>query len=287
MLGELGASPVATTATVGDIIDDQCADLHDRRSPTYATDIESVAGRLPASFTGLACDSVTPAVVEAFYRQLAADGWGPHRVRRCHELLHGSFKRAARLGVFSINPMPSVQPPQIPDTDVHPPTPAQVASIVAAPDGLLERLTLRLAATTGARRGEVVALQWADLDDDRLAVRRSLAYTKAKGVHERPTKTGRRGQRVITIDVDTLRALREWRRVQAEMALAAGGSVCGVSPNPRYGVVDCVLRGRVSRTRILDRSNTWPRCERCGGRRVNALCWRHCVGVGALEGRSA
>lgn len=194
MLVELGASPVGMSVTVAEIVADQCADLHERRSPTYAADIDSVAGRLPSTFTGLSCDSVTPAAVEAFYRLLAADGWTQHRVRRCHELLHGAFRRAARLGVISINPMPSVQPPQIPDTDVFPPTAEQVAAIVAATDRPLERLTLRLAATTGARRGEIVALQWADLDDDRLAIRRSLAYTKAEGVHERPTKTGRRGQ---------------------------------------------------------------------------------------------
>jgi integrase len=118
--------------------------------------------------------------------------------------------------------MSSVRPPAIPDSDVRPPSPAHAAAVIGAATRTVERLALHLAASTGARRGELVALQWADLDGDSLAIRRSLAYTKASGVHERPTKTGRRGQRVVTVDAMTVRMLSTWRAEQAERALANG-----------------------------------------------------------------
>ena len=222
MLVELGGSPTAITATLGDIIADHCDDLEHHRSATYSSDIARVADRLPAEVKSMATERVTAATIEATYRRLERDGWTPHRVRRVHELLHGAYKRATRLGVVTANPMGSVRPPRRPDTDVRPPDAAQVARIIAAPVRPLERLVLHLAATTGARRGELVALQWADLDGVSLAIRRSLAYTKRAGVHERPTKTGRRGQRVISIDAMTARMLTAWRAEQAERAMANG-----------------------------------------------------------------
>ena len=222
MLIELGGSPTALTATVGDICADQCADLAVHRSATYADDMTRVADRLPESIRATACTKATPATIEAWYRQMASNDWTPHRVHRAHELLTGAFKRAHRLGMVASNPMPSVRPPAIPDADVHPPTPGQVAAIVGASRRTVERLVLHLAATTGARRGELVALQWGDIDADSMIVRRSLAYTKAAGVHERPTKTGRKGQRVLTVDAVTVRMLSTWRAEQAEMAIANG-----------------------------------------------------------------
>ncbi len=222
MLVELGGSPTAITATLGDIIADQCADLEQHRSATYASDISRVADRLPADVKTMPTERITAATIEATYRRLERDGWTPHRVRRVHELLHGAYKRATRLGVVYTNPMGSVRPPATPDTDVHPPDAAQVARIVAAPTRTIERLALHVAATTGARRGELVALQWGDLDGTSLAIRRSLAYTKKAGVHERPTKTGRKGQRVVTLDAMTVRMLTAWRAEQAERAMANG-----------------------------------------------------------------
>jgi integrase len=222
MLVELGASPTAITATLGDIIADHCADLDRHRSATYAADMARVADRLPADVHDTPCAKVTAMTIEATYRRLERDGWTPHRVRRLHELLHGAFKRAARLGVVTGTPMASVRAPQIPESDVRPPTPEQVGRIIAAPTRTVERLALHLAAVTGARRGELVALQWADLDGSSLGVRRSLAYTPAAGVHERPTKTGRKGQRVVALDAMTLRALSAWRAEQAERALEHG-----------------------------------------------------------------
>jgi integrase len=222
MLVELGASPTAMTATVGDIIADHCADLERNRSATYAADIARVADRLPADVHAMPCATTTAATIEATYRRLEREGWTPHRLRRLHELLHGAYRRAARLGVVTGSPMGSVTPPKIPDTDVHPPTPEQVARIVSAPERTVERLALHLAVVTGARRGELVALQWGDLDGQSLSVRRSLAYTPTAGVHERPTKTGRKGQRVVALDAMTLRLLSTWRAEQAERAMVNG-----------------------------------------------------------------
>lgn len=72
---------------------------------------------------------------------------------------------------------------------------------------------LALAAATGARRGELLALQWSNLDGARLTIQRSLAQTKA-GLSEKGTKTGR--VRVVTLPAATVALLETHRLRQAE-----------------------------------------------------------------------
>ncbi len=74
-------------------------------------------------------------------------------------------------------------------------------------------LAMRLAAVTGARRSELAALRWDDLDESRLTIDSSivvLRHTSPRSkptLRDDPTKTANR--RVITLDVTTLRVLEE------------------------------------------------------------------------------
>jgi integrase len=82
----------------------------------------------------------------------------------------------------------------------------------------------RLAATTGMRRGELVALRWRDVDFD--AARVTVVQQLAKGggtVTAGPTKT-RRSRRLISLDPGTVEALRQHRKQQLEGRLAIGGA---------------------------------------------------------------
>ena len=83
------------------------------------------------------------------------------------------------------------------------------------------------AAFTGARRNEILALRWSDLDipNKTLAIRRSLEETKAHGVAFKEPKTSR-GTRSIKIDdglVELLCAEREkHQRITAGIADGEG-----------------------------------------------------------------
>ena len=74
-------------------------------------------------------------------------------------------------------------------------------------------LTYSLAASTGARRGELVGLRWGDIDFEagRISIVRSLAKAPGGPIHETPTKTGVKGQRVISADAETMRLLAAHR----------------------------------------------------------------------------
>ncbi len=74
-------------------------------------------------------------------------------------------------------------------------------------------IILELAASLGARRGEVMALRWSDERDGRALVARSLCQTK-EGLHFKTAKG--RNVRLVTIPESCRRLLDTHRERQAE-----------------------------------------------------------------------
>jgi len=95
---------------------------------------------------------------------------------------------------------------------------------------LLERLrdhplfTLTaLALHTGARRNELLALRWRDIDLDaaKLTIEQSLEQTSALGIRVKAPKT-KKGKRTISLPAAAVEALRAHWRAQQEQRLALG-----------------------------------------------------------------
>ena len=76
---------------------------------------------------------------------------------------------------------------------------------------------------TGMRRGELLALQWGDIDLDRgvLRVERSVEETKAGGLRLKSPKT-KRGRRNIGLPVEAVAMLRAHKVKQLELRLLLG-----------------------------------------------------------------
>src|SRR5205814_9221977 len=102
---------------------------------------------------------------------------------------------------------------------VQAPTPEDVARLLEAAQAEDPEfaLYLRLAAVTGARRGELCALRWDDFDFEggQVVVVRSLAVGN-DGVVVKKTKTDR--SRRLALDEVTMGALHDQRRVAGERA---------------------------------------------------------------------
>jgi integrase len=225
---ELGGDADLSTMTVGELVADYLNDLTRRASPKYVDEAERAADRIPPAFMDRRASKVSGLHLDALYRQLENDV-PTSAIRRIHTVVMAAYNRAVKLGALAA--APQVGKPVAPVPDVKPPSHEQAKAVLAVTEGL-DHLALRLAAVTGCRRGEVVAIQWADVDLDRarLHVRRSLVSVKG-ATTERATKTGRKGHRVIGLDLPTVALLRKHKTSQAAHALASGVS-------PRWVISD-------------------------------------------------
>ena len=96
----------------------------------------------------------------------------------------------------------------------------QLLAAAAKFDPVFGRL-LHLAATTGARRGELYALKWKNVDTDSAAllIEHAIIETSGGGWLQKDTKT--HASRRIALDGETLRVLAEQRAYADELARVA------------------------------------------------------------------
>lgn len=160
--------------------------------------------------------------LDRFYLAMQDRGLGAGTIARLHSIVRSALDQARRWGLVSHNVAQDATPPRRPATRIPAVPPETVAAILDASDDWFEVL-FRVAAVTGARRGEVVGLQWRDLDlaARTITVRRSVVRSKdSVRVVRDTTKTNRTG--TVSIDTTTVELLRRWRRRCAETALAGG-----------------------------------------------------------------
>jgi integrase len=147
----------------------------------------------------------------------------PGTVARVHGVLHRALGQAIRWEWIWLNPASNASPPRVPPAEIRPPSPRQVARLletVRRDDPALSCF-LRLAASTGARRGQMLALRWEAVDWEAGAV----AFTRAlvegpNGPELRPTKTHRTHR--ADLDRGTLEVLQQHRAQAVSRARGAG-----------------------------------------------------------------
>ncbi len=148
----------------------------------------------------------------------------PKTVRNVYGLLHGALSWALGLELVTRNvcdneatkpPRPSVSPAKALNDD-------EVAGLLAAAETTRWGTFVTLALATGARRGELCALSWSDVDFDAqtLTIAKSLSQTKDH-VELKSTKTGH--IRRLALSRLALGALHRQRAVQAQDKLRAKG----------------------------------------------------------------
>ncbi|MGH3732352.1 MAG: phage integrase central domain-containing protein [Acidimicrobiales bacterium] len=145
-------------------------------------------------------------------------------VRHIHSVIRRAFRQAILWGWVATNPAANASQPRLAKPDISPPDVGQVGEILRAAnesDAELGHL-LHLAATTGARRGELCALRWSDIDIERssLSISRSIIEV-AGGVFEKDTKT--HSSRRIALDEGSIEVIGAQRRLFTERASIAGG----------------------------------------------------------------
>jgi integrase len=102
--------------------------------------------------------------LERLYRQKLDAGLSARRVPYVHVTIRKALKDAVRLQLLSRNVADAAIPPRAVKTEIEPLTHDQMRSLLDAATGDKLHALYVLAITTGMRQGELLGLQWKDID---------------------------------------------------------------------------------------------------------------------------
>jgi len=199
--------------------------LRRRTSPAHArplqpSTIRSVRSNLTMHLLpplgDLRMKDLTPVVVEDLFTTVAASH-APKTRRSVFQLLRWILRDAVNRQVIAADPTANLPLPRVQRRPIDIPPPDVAARIIEAMETPYKEAAL-LAAATGLREGELLALRWDDIDVPRKRIRINKARDQA-GTETRP-KTDR-SVRFVRVTDQTLDFLAAYRtRTQKERAEA-------------------------------------------------------------------
>ena len=146
-------------------------------------------------------------------------------IAAAHGTLRTALTYATKIGLVARNVARIISAPTVEKDEVAILSQDQVSDVLDKLKGHSLYPIVAVAIGTGARRGEIAALTWGDVDLDAktMTIRRSLEQTRAHGIRVKVPKT-KAGTRTISLPALTVDALREHRikTLELRMALGAG-----------------------------------------------------------------
>jgi integrase len=232
---------------LGDYLDEWIK-VHDVAPTTLLSYQELINNYLKPRLGAIPLESLSALDVETFYLELmTTEGkkgqrLSPATASRCVSVLKACLRRAVRIRDLTFNPARevSIREPEVRQTELWTRaqldqeflpcalqplalTPKQQVDNKAKGVGVLEPLLkyrlgffFRLSAYTGARRGELLALRWSDLQGSELRINKSRTLS-GKAVIEKSPKT-RDSARTIPLDPNTILLFNAHKRRQVDEA---------------------------------------------------------------------
>lgn len=169
-------------------------------------------------------NEVTSAMITKLILDFQKAGYAHASAVKLYNVLNGLFDMAFMDDSIPISPMLKVKRPA-PRKDERVQQEADKALSAEQLDYVLSclkqeplkwRTFVTFAADSGARRGEICALRWSDINwnTNTVTIKRNLQYTPSAGVYETSPKTGKK--RIVDLGEDTISLLRQLRKEQAE-----------------------------------------------------------------------
>lgn len=155
---------------------------------------------------------------KAFVEHTKKDGkLNNNSVIRYQAMLSSIFKKGVRWGLINENPCSRAEHPKAEEIDVRVLTEEEIPKLLDALSDAPPQYSVitQLALLLGARRGEICALRWSDIDFEKgtLSIKRTVQSIPGIGLVFNAPKT-RRGKRCLRIGADCVELLQEYRRYQ-------------------------------------------------------------------------
>ena len=235
----------------------------------------SLTKRTFAALGHIRVDKITPLDIQRFICSLAADGLSTNSVKDYGRFVSVILNYAVKKRILTYNPCATVDypAPQQKERDFY--TVDEVKAFLE----LLRKepsdkkpfvVFFTLAAYMGARKGELLGLEWKDIDFDSniISINRAYyysAYHKESFTDTPKTATSRRSLKLPAHVVETLREYQKWQNCLREMC---GGS--WVESDRLFTVWNGEPMNPSTPYQFLT-----VFCERVGMRRVNIHSFRH------------
>ena len=202
-----------TRATVGELLDKWIEHITPVRRPStingYMSKIEysirPALGDVPLAKLGAAD-------LDRCYNAWLGRGLATATVRQHHAILAAALHQAMKWEWIERNPADRAFPPAIHSKPMNVPTPERLTELVrkSEDDDPVLSVAVAVAALTGVRRGELVALKWSDVDLVAGAIQVERAITVVDAItHEGPTKT-HQARRLALDEVGVAVLQRRW-----------------------------------------------------------------------------
>jgi len=206
--------PVGTTVTLKQYLA-RWLPYHGKAKPLAPKTAEryaSLAAHATRALGTVPLKDLTTFMLDDLYVKLA-ETLSAKTVREVHNVLHVALKRAVKTKLIPFNPADGCDLPRVDQKEAVALNTEQLAAYQAVATGTWVDLLIRLAAAIGARRGELLATRWSDLDweTNRLRIERSLYQVKGE-IGIKPTKT--RQVRVVSVPPSLMEYLKLHREAQ-------------------------------------------------------------------------
>jgi integrase len=189
------------------------ASLRDQTSRVRFVQQDQIAGT-PLARLGVA-------EVDRWLTRMRRAGLGDSAIRNRLTVLRAALQQAVVWGWIPSNPAALTRPPGVKRSPRDVMSPDDAIGVIKAATDLdpLAGLALRVAAVAGARRAELAALRWTDLDGSVLTIDSAITVirsgsegTEAPRLVDTRTKTAER--HTVTLDAETVRL---WDELRSEL----------------------------------------------------------------------
>lgn len=214
-------TPTSNGRTFGDLLTKWLAHIKARgRAPkTIDENRREIESRIRPRLGHIDVTKLTAEDLDSAYSAWLEE-LSPSSVHRHAAVISAALTQGVKWGWIDTSPATKASSPSATTTRrLVTPTTKQVAALMKAAqsDDPVMAAAIALAFVTGARRGELAALRWSDIDLDAGTVRIERSLTQVgKALTEKSTKTNR--GRTVAIDARTMALLKRHRAWQVSLS---------------------------------------------------------------------
>lgn len=194
------------------------------RPRTYELYAGVVRNHLVPSIGGRKLTKLSPQDVQRMLNELQRKGLAPRTVRTIRSVLRQALEQAARWGDVPRNVASLVDLPKLPQYEFQPFSLEEARRFLDAIETHRTKAVFVTLLLTGARRGEVLALRWEDVDLESGTIRITGNLQRVAGELRRAEPKTASSRRTLALPNLVVDALKVHRIRQVEERLQAGGA---------------------------------------------------------------